>query len=335
MFSQWQQLVNQKLQSSQSQQSATAQAQQPRFYDLTELGLISIKGPDSRRFLQGQITANIDQIHPSKAGLSAVCTPQGRMKSLFLLIACPQDEYLALMPRELIEPTLEGLSKFAVFYQTSLTEVTEDWAIYGLDHSNSGSQEEAHLSVQQAADQVNDTDKLIQVTWAGHRAIRLCSIEQAIGLWSDSATPAYDYQHWLAADIQAGIPRLYRSTIETFLPHNLNLPELGAVSFNKGCYTGQEVIARMHYKGKLKSHMRYLTAQLTTHPLQPPVAGSEIIADGQKMGEVICASQIENTWHLLALCKDTIESAAKIQCNMENAPILKLSQLPDQQKESL
>jgi hypothetical protein len=318
MLNQWQQLVNQKL-------TASPLNYPPRHYDLTQFGLISIEGEDSRRFLQGQITADIEQITPNNAKLSAVCNPQGRISSLFLLIARSQQQFLCLMPHELIETTLKTLSKFAVFYKTSLQDVTHEWAVYGVDDDQSEPFAVTHHAPSPTTDaQTEPTNNSMTIGWFGNRSICVCPIDVAIQHWNDLPNTVSDYQHWLAADIQAGIPRLYRNTIETFLPHNLNLPELSAVSFNKGCYTGQEVIARMHYKGKLKSHMRYLVGEISEQHQEPPAPGDEIIADNNKMGEVICAAQIGAQWHVLAFCKDIIESATKIQCNVENAPILSL-----------
>ncbi len=301
MLDQWRQLLAEKL-------SSTADLQTPNYFDLSSYGVISLEGDDTKRFLQGQITADIEQISTAQAGLSALCTPQGRMRSLFLLVSLSDNRFFCLLPQELLQPTLETLSKFAVFYKTTLKDVSAEWVVLGKDAEKS---QPLSVSIASAA---------VVIDWYGNRQIHLEPITTAFEALKNNQNKVLNYQEWLVKDIISGVPRLYSSTIDTFLPHNLNLPELFAVSFNKGCYTGQEVVARMHYKGKLKSHMRYLQGAGTDLP-EP---GSSIMADDRKMGEVICAASDGKSLHVLALCKDVIESATKIQCELENVPILEL-----------
>lgn len=301
MQNQWQQWVKQRL-------TTSATEPESQYYDLTHYGVISFKGEDSKRFLQGQITADIEQVTQNQARLTATCTPQGRMRSLFVLVALADDHFLGLLPNELVQPTLETLTKFAVFYKTTLEDVTEQWAILG-------SKCEASEPLQ-----VTHEGKHISISWYDNRQIQVFPAENAVKFAEEFEHQILPFDKWQIEDICAGIPRLFTSTVDVFLPHNLNLPELSAVSFNKGCYTGQEVVARMHYKGKLKSHMRLLLGKDD----RCPEPGSTVIADDKKLGEVICAASDGQTLYILALCKDVIESATKIQCELENAPILEL-----------
>ncbi|PWK54463.1 YgfZ/GcvT domain-containing protein [Pleionea mediterranea] len=311
MKQQWLDQVKQRLNTAKDNATHSAEHNSSTLYDLSNYGVIRLSGDGCRDFLQGQITADIKKLSANKALFTAVCNPQGRIYSLFLLIEHSKDELLCLLPASLVSSTVERLKKFAVFYKADISDVSAQWAITG-----------THLS-QTDRDKftVSQSDNAITVQIDDQRSIQLCSPETALSQWQEETSEVKNYELWLQQDIEQGLPRLYPETIETFLPHNLNLIEMGAVSFDKGCYTGQEVVARMHYKGKLKSHMRILTGESQ----QAPAPGSPLYGDEKKMGDVICAVSNEMGISVLALCKDKMENATKIQCDPKNLPILKLT----------
>lgn len=311
MKQQWLEQVKQRLNSAEQSAFQSAEPGTNTLYDLSNYGVIALKGEGCRDFLQGQITADINKLSTNQALFTAVCNPQGRIYSLFLLIERSKDDLLCLLPSALLSTTVERLNKFAVFYKVDINDVSEQWAVMG-----------THVSQTEGETfSVTDSETSITVQIDHQRKIQLCSPELALPLWQDKTAQVKHYGLWLKQDIEQGLPRLYPETIETFLPHNLNLIELGAVSFDKGCYTGQEVVARMHYKGKLKSHMRVLTGESQ----QAPAPGSALYGDEKKMGDVICAVSNEMGISVLALCKDKLENSTKIQCDPEKMPILKLT----------
>jgi hypothetical protein len=176
--------------------------------DTSYLGLLRIAGVDAKRFLQGQLTCNVDEVTTTEYRLGAHCNPAGRIISLFRLFLY-HDDYYMQMPRETVPVALTALKKYAVFFKVALSDVS---------------------------------DALI-----------------FIGYCKNPLTLKQE-------DIHAGIVAIYPETSAKFLPHEINLPELNGVSFNKGCYTGQEIIARMHYRGKSKYHL-YHAATATDHIL--------------------------------------------------------------------
>lgn len=203
----------------------------------TQMGLLQISGKDAKKFLQGQLTCNLDEITSTRSLRGAHCNPQGRIISLFT-ISLSGEDYDLQMPRELVPIALKALQKYAVFFKVSLTDVSETLQPSYLDK------------------------------------------EQAI---------------------RQGIAEIYPETSGKFLPHELNLPELGAVSFNKGCYTGQEIIARMHYRGKLKNHLYYAKIQTSL----PILRGNDIYLQGKSKGSIVDYCQIAyNTYELLVIADE-------------------------------
>lgn len=188
---------------------------------LNTYSLIHIHGKDVIKFLQGQLTCDVDKLTDENVTLGAHCNAKGRIISLFRLFNQADDYYL-LMPNDVIEAAFEHLKKYAMFSKVSLEIVNTDTVTtfpFNFDATN---------------------------------------------------------QH--QADVNAGIPQLYPQTIGQFLPHYLNLPKLGGVSFTKGCYTGQEIIARMEHRGKLKQGLK--TVMLSFEP----VLGEKVIDQEQNLG---------------------------------------------------
>lgn len=292
----------------------TLDGTQTVLFDLAEYGIIHIHGADATKFLQGQLTSNLEQMSSDQMQLSAQCNPQGRILSLFWIGRGETDSYYLVLPTELVKDTLNSLKKYAVFYQCSITDGSEQTAILGV----SGNCAESSLLSENI---ISAADDVFRVSNDETRAFILIPKDALPSRLRDAQVVA-PYAAWLALDILKGIPRLYQTSAGAFLPHNLQLPELGGVSFDKGCYTGQEVVARMHYKGKLKSHMRLLIGQGSSIP--EPLSAIENEQE-KKFGEVICATHYQDQQLILALCKDSIENEGKIRCKSEKTSILTLS----------
>lgn len=224
-------------------------ALKPGNVNLTPMyGLIKIAGNDASKFLQGQLTCNVDTL-TSQATLAAHCNPQGRVISLFYIFKST-DAYFLCLPRDMISIAINALKKYAVFFKVTIEPIDSLFTIIGYS---------------QAIDTTLSEQAIGRISLsAGNRLI----------LISDAAAPENSIQdfEWKAQDLLEKIPSVYAATSGQFLPHELDLPSLGAIDFNKGCYTGQEIIARMHYRGKVKVTLR--CGEVNTN--QPPVLGSDI-----------------------------------------------------------
>ncbi len=258
--------------------------------DLSHLGLIRVSGADARTFLQGQLTNDSKQVSADTAQLSSYCSPKGRMLGSFWLLQRGDDLYLQL-PRERVDAIVKRLRMFVLRAQVTIEDASDALAHFGL----SGDCAAELLPFAPAAPMASDTrDGVTILRLPGDRPrFTVIGEPDALGpLWSRCAErasvagPAF----WSLLDIRAGIPSVFDDTVEAFVPQMANLQLIGGISFTKGCYTGQEVVARMQYLGKLKRRMYRAHLDLDT----PPSAGAEIHSasseSGQGAGRVVDAA---------------------------------------------
>ena len=267
---------------------------------LASYQLIDIIGKDCTRFLQGQLTTSLDEPTSNKAFLSAVCNPKGRIVSLFHIFEIEQG-FRLLVPSTNAENTINHLKKYAVFYKVTIS-VNNSRIFFAISSNENGHQEPN----QQQAISLSNTELRI-------------FIESSVNAELDDKQQ--DDSQWYSYMVQHGIAWIDGTTSEEFLPHDLNLPNQGAVSFTKGCFTGQEVIARMQYKGKLKQHLSLLSVE-NSDALE---AKSTIFQNEKKVGEVVCfAANSPKGCLVLALVKDKADKSQFFQLSGENPPILKI-----------
>ena len=249
---------------------------------LNHLGILRIAGVDASRFLQGQISCDINDITATQCRYGVHCNPKGRIITFFKLLKC-QDDYLLVMPKDIIEPTLTALKKYAVFYKVTLENQSDKWQLWGLDQTSAINI--LNLNDDDFNDDINQCiaigSRILYPTPRTHRRYVLVNyfkdkhnlIEKL-----DCGSPEHAIQDWLQKDIESGIPTITPETMECFTPHELNLQELGALNFKKGCYTGQEVIARMHYRGQLKKHLYRI--EMNSSDSHPQLNEKIILTDG-------------------------------------------------------
>ncbi len=251
-------------------------------HPLHQLGLISIEGPDASRFLQGQLTADIEALAIGESTLAAHCDPKGRMHANFYLYCATKDHYLLQLPISVVDTALTALNKYAVFSKATLTDISTKYAAFGFAKVNPVP---------------DNTDLLASLTintvgsiqWIKRAAIThyLSSLEILDAQWCGSA--AWEYRL-----INAGLSFVQPQTVGEFIPQMFNLDYLGGISFTKGCYTGQEIIARMKYRGKVK---RRCFPFITTAANNTLTIGDECLnAEGQLIGTIVgVTNDIKNT----------------------------------------
>ncbi|MFZ3154679.1 YgfZ/GcvT domain-containing protein [Pseudomonas sp.] len=272
------------------------------FCTLSHEGILAVRGPDANKFLQGQVTCNLNYLSDSHSSLGARCTPKGRMQSSFRIVSVA-DGYLLAMASELLEAQLTDLKKYAVFSKSKLTDESQDWLRIGL----SGGDAALHslgLQLAEAADSAARRDELLAVRLSDGRAELWLPATQADAVKAQLAAqlPEASLNDWLLAQVRAGIGQVMGSTRELFIPQMLNLQAVGGVSFKKGCYTGQEIVARMQYLGKLKRRLY----RLELHDSQVPEPATALFSPthASSVGEVVLAARSPAGVELLAVLQD-------------------------------
>ena len=259
-------------------------------YPIIQLAILTISGKDAGKLLQGQITCNINDITETKSSLGALCNPKGRAITTFLLIKTP-DAFLMVLPKELLECVKKRLQMYILRSDVTLTDSSDTLCLIGL--CNFVAQPtELFATLQKEIITVN-------LSTTRNRQLVIADSDKAIKLWSQRVDNENYYpensDQWLYLDILSGIPWLTTETSEEFIPQMLNLDQLGGISFNKGCYTGQEIIARTHYLGKTKRTL-YLAECLT--PVTPRPNSTIVDHSGgteQNLGKVLIAQSSTTT----------------------------------------
>jgi len=253
---------------------------------LEELGLILVNGDDATDFLQNQLSNDISLIDENSFQISSYSTPKGRMLGIFRVVRI-SNGYLLLTPRSMVPTLLERLHHFILQARVGLADASDYFARFAIQSANA---EHPLLAPGPGTTRQNDSVVSLQLEPLGEqrRYLLLClSATEAIDLWRQFADQLVvsDYRAWHLTEILSGIPAIYPQTAEEFVVQMANLNPLNGVSFKKGCYPGQEIVARMQYLGKLKRRM-YL-AQLQTERLPAPgdalVTAGKDSADGSGM----------------------------------------------------
>ncbi len=285
---------------------------QPELADLSPLGLLRIEGPEAGKFFQGYATCDLRDAAPDRALPGALCSREGRTIATFRMWGAP-DALTLRLHRDLIVPVRDLLARFIVFAKAELIEAGDDMVGIGLV----GDGAEEHITdLFGAAPAPGEviTAGPAEAPWTairnrGERArfeIWL-PVAAAPDVWQTLAGKSrpVPWSRWAAHRIRAGYIELSPRTAGEYVPQALNLQANGLISFKKGCYLGQEVVARTQHLGKLKKRMyRFSIAGLERNA---PALGSPVTlddVDGEKVGEVVAAACDEGRCELLAVIRN-------------------------------
>src|SRR3984957_19235736 len=245
---------------------------------LADLGVLRITGRDGALFLQGQLSNDMKHLASGHSVLAGYHNPQGRTIAVLHLVRTAPEEILALLPRELAAGVAAKLARFILRAKVAITDVSQSLSVFGVIAG-----EELHTPAPATI--------LARVAAEPSRWFRI----------QDAAAehpPLSDRQLWRRLDIAAGLPQVYAATSEEFVAQMLNLDALGAIAFDKGCYTGQEVIARAHYRGRVKRRMQRFKT-LSSQELVPGAAGR--FSDGRAFKVVDAVRADDGTCEFLAV----------------------------------
>lgn len=253
---------------------------------LPHLAALDVKGADAEKFLQGQTSAQVSLANGFFAPLTCFCTPKGRMLANAQLLKISNDHYRLLLSTSLIDMLASHLAKFAAFYRVELQAQSSMLIV--------GASESANKVVQAFGLALPDQP---YTHHSNTQATALC--QPGLGRWlisiensaEQNAIAINDDEDalntWQLADIRSGLAWLTAPQQDHFLPQMLNWEALGGISFKKGCYTGQEVVARAHFRGQVKKRLVRITASVNSLPQV-----GDTLVDGQDktVGEIVSSA---------------------------------------------
>jgi folate-binding protein YgfZ len=289
---------------------------------------------DAASFLQAQLSNDLNAVDEKHSQLSGYCNPKGRLIATLRIFRHAETYYLSL-PAELVEPVIKRLRMFVLRAQVTLEDVSDNFVHLGV----SGNDIETELgrvisSLPVTVNEVTFTDETVKMKVPGVQASYeiFTTIELAKILWNALNVKAAPVgaNAWVLGDIQAGIPVIVSQTSEAFVPQMVNWNLVDGVSFKKGCYPGQEIVARMQYLGKLKRRM--YKANVTSD--QQPVPGDEVFnANGntQPVGKLVSsAPHPDGVYALLVVLQISVAESESSSLRLidQSGSVIGLENLP-------
>ena len=284
----------------------------PAVYCLDHLAVLTLSGQDASALLQGQSTCNVSDASDNLSLLGSFCSVKGRVISTFLLVK-QGDEFQLILPADLAESICKRLKIYVLRADVKIQITPQEIGLFGFTDNRVA----PYLPANDYQTTVfNDNAAIVKLpSTATLRFIFIGSLDRAQALFEQIGTTDrnfYPSLAWKFLDTLAGLPNITPATRETWIPQSINLDTLGAISFKKGCYTGQEIIARTHYKGKAKASMHHATLNANV-AITPGLKLFKVDSDNdQSIGEVVNALQIDATWHLLVSVKNEQKNADHI-----------------------
>lgn len=219
--------------------------------------LLLVKGPDASKFLQGQVTCDLSELSAPITRIGAQCNPKGRILLSFRALQMDADTIALRIPASMMDKAKSSLGKYIVFSKAKLHDEGE-YTLFGIYGDGARQTAETIFTALPAENDgwlAKDGNFLIQLA------------QDRFEVWVKSAEPTAfeqqlvdstvdsDLNNWELFNIRSGIADIYPETVELFTPQEINYQLVNGINFRKGCYTGQEIVARLHYRGKLKRHM--------------------------------------------------------------------------------
>ena len=295
---------------------------------LSHLGVIRAEGPDAASFLHGQLTQDFALLKPAEARLAALCTAKGRMIASFIGIR-PQPELILLVcSRDILAATLKRLSMYVLRAKVKLSDATEAFPLYGLAGGalEINGIDAAALPGQRLAMSPPGVDGDVSVVPL-HPADGT-----ARALWiapAGSAAPVGDPMElalWQWGEVRSGIATLTTPVLDAFVPQMLNYESVGGVNFKKGCYPGQEVVARSQFRGTLKRRAYVVRSDAQVEPGQEVFAAGD---DEQPVGTVVqSAAAPGGGWAALVSMQIAALDAGALHAGSAHGAALTVEPLP-------
>lgn len=304
--------------------------------DLSHLGVLDFSGPDSEAFLQGQLSCDVRSIGSGSSSFGSYCTPKGRMFADFLIWRPASDLTHGLrmmLSRSILETVLKRLKMYVLRSKVQISDASDSTVLLGVSGEAAAGALGPDLSglSPHEARQIGGAGTAISLP--GGRLLIAVPAESASGIWASLAVALRPVGTacWEWLDIRSGVPLITARTQEQFLPQMTNLELLGGVNFKKGCFTGQEVVARTQHLGKVKRRM-FLAHMNPCEGQPPPSPGDETFSEdipGQASGMVVSAQPAPNGgYDLLAVVHLSSRESSTVHVRTPDGPALRFLDMP-------
>lgn len=301
-----------------------------KLYAIGDLAVLTVSGRDAAQFLQGQMTCNIHDVSETQSHFGAFCTAKGRTISTFL-ISKSQQSFLLVLPEELLPIVKKKLQLYVLRSDVQLIDSSSDFCLFGYSPAR---QSPGNIPVPARVLEALPVDAGTVISLPTGNGLTRClavmPVNSAMKTWQNHATQGLhtgNSSEWRTLDIHSGIPWLNLLTTEQFIPQMLNLDQLDGISLDKGCYTGQEIVARTHYLGKAKRKLYLARCQGT----EPPEPGSAITAledaSGQAVGTILSVQETTKGFVMLVVLQITHAQAGTLVLTNRHRDSISITEL--------
>ena len=304
--------------------------------DLSPFSVLVIAGDDAASFMQGQFTNDVEAVNEENSQLSAICNNKGRMIANFRLFKHQQNYFLSLKS-DLVEPGIKHLQNYILRAHVAIQDVSEQLIHIGISGDHATDLLSPFIkNINSEIDSISFNENYIVIRVASLHSKEkpryeiFCSVEHAIALWEKVSEQAevVNSSSWDYLNIQAGIPFIDANSSEEFVPQMANMELINGVSFTKGCFTGQEIVARMHYLGKLKKRCYKINIDTDSKPETGDKLFAENARAGQNTGAIISVEKNpESGYDALAVIQ-IADTGAKLFLNDADGPAITVKELP-------
>ncbi|MEW6560181.1 MAG: folate-binding protein [Pseudomonadota bacterium] len=300
---------------------------------LDSLSVLLVSGPQGADLLHAQLSQDFQHWKSEEARLAALLNPQGRMLADFIAVKIGPEQIALLLDASIATAALQRLRMFVLRLKCTLSDASAQWARYGLLAESAEAYPPDLVPPNQpwSVRQIDGGALLLRLPQADAsvRCLFLAEVgepTQAALHARLAALPPLSPSDWALADIRAGLPHLVAATQQMFVPQMLNFELIGGVSFKKGCYPGQEVVARSQYRGTLKRRTYLVSCSSAMQPAQEVVHSAD---PGQPCGVVVnAAADAAGTWWALAELKIALAEQPGLHLGSIDGPALQLGALP-------
>ena len=237
---------------------------------LADRGVIRASGADAATFLQGQLTNDVVSLAAGSARLAGFCSAKGRLQASFVVWRPAADEFLLSCPREILAPTLKRLSMFVLRAKCKLSDASDELAVFALAGPAAAAMLDGTAVWRVRA---RGASTLIRVPDAAG-VQRAWLVADAAAVADVPAAEAMSPEAWRWLEVESGVVTIEAATVDRFVPQMVNFELVGGVDFQKGCYPGQEVVARSQYRGTTKRRTLLFDCDIV------PAAGQDVYASG-------------------------------------------------------
>jgi tRNA-modifying protein YgfZ len=297
---------------------------------LDDWGLLRVSGADALSFLNGQLTQQMMGLRPGHARLAGYCSPKGRLLASFVVWCAAEDDVMLACSADLLASTAKRLSMFVLRAKCRVIDASHEHLIVGLAGASARGVLGDGAAIEPWQVRALDDGWSIALPPALNVARRLLVRRQP---QAAPLAPALDIEAWRWLEASSAVPRIVAATVEQFVPQMVNFELVGGVDFRKGCFPGQEVVARSQYRGALKRRMFLFDSA------QPALPGQEIVHSedpSQPAGMVVNAGTLPGRpARVLAEVKLAALESGTLHVAMLNAPALHRVELPYSLDESV